>query len=127
MEELENPEDDDCKGIVIDDDSDAVDSISDFFKLKGVCVVGKGSDGEEAYQLFKKLHPKFIILDMNMPKYDGAYAIKKIKDEDPNAKIIVVTGYTNYEFDREEVVAVYSKPYDISQIVKTIEEICKDL
>ena len=59
-----------------------------------------------------------------MPKYDGAYAIKKIKDEDANAKIIVVTGYTNIEFDRDEVVAVYLKPYKMSQILKTIEEIC---
>lgn len=124
MEEPERPENDDCQGIVIDDDPDAVDSISTFLKLKGMCVVGKGYDGEEAYQLFKKFHPKFVILDMNMPKYDGAYAIKKIKDEDPNAKIIVVTGYTNVEFDREDVVAVYTKPYEMSQIIKLIEEIC---
>lgn len=124
MEELPCPEDNNCQGIVIDDDSDAVDSISARLELNGICVVGKGYNGEEAYQLYKSTHPQFVILDMNMPEYDGAYAIKKIKDEDPNAKIIVLTGYTDYVFNRNEVTSIMSKPYNMKQILNVIEEIC---
>jgi len=111
-------------GIVIDDERDAVDSLSEFFELNGICVVAKGYDGEECFQLYVKHKPDFVILDLMMPKYDGVYAIKKIKDEDPNAKIIVVTGFTKYEFNRDDVTAVFTKPFEISEIIKVIKEIC---
>ena len=60
---------------------------------------------------------------MKMPKYDGAYAIKKIKDEDPNAKIIVLTAYTEYDFDVNEVTAVLEKPYRVKDVLEVIEKI----
>ena len=113
-----------CSGIIVDDNPDAVDTLAEYLEFYDISVVGKGYDGEEAYQLFKKLRPKFVILDMTMPKYDGAYAIKKIRAEDPDAKIIVVTGYSDYKFDKQEVVAVFEKPYKMLEIVKLIEEIC---
>ena len=112
----------DCQGIVIDDDPDMVDSISNILEDKGVCIIGKGSNGEEAFQMFKKLRPKFVILDMKMPEYDGAYAIKKIKNEDPNAKIIVLTGYPEYAFDKNEVTAVFTKPFNTDEIVSLIQD-----
>ncbi len=62
-----------------------------------------------------------MILDMKMPKYDGAYAIKKIKNEDPNAKIIILTGYPEYAFDKNEVTAVFTKPFNTSEIVSLIQ------
>lgn len=112
----------DCQGIVIDDDPDAVDSISNILENKGVCIIGKGYNGEEAFQLFKKLRPKFVILDMKMPVYDGVYAIKKIKNEDPNAKIIVLTGYPEYAFDKNKVTAVFIKPFNSAEIVSLIQD-----
>lgn len=111
----------DCQGIVIDDDPDVVDSISNILENKGVCIVGKGYNGEEAFQMFKKLRPKFVILDMKMPEYDGAYAIKKIKNEDSNAKIIVLTAYTEYTFDKNEVTAVFTKPFNIDEVISLIQ------
>jgi len=124
MEVLTYPEDNDCQGIVIDDDIDALDSLSDLLKLKGISIIGKGTNGEEAYQLYKLCHPKFVILDMKMPKYDGAYAIKKIKNEDPSAKIIVLSGYTDFKIDQDEVTAVMLKPYNVKKVIDLIEEIC---
>ena len=112
----------DCQGIIIDDDPDAVDSISQILESRGVCIVGKGYNGEEAFQLFKKLRPKFVVLDMKMPEYDGSYAIKKIKNEDPNAKIIGITGYQEHDFDKNEVIAVFSKPLNMIEIVSFIQD-----
>ena len=124
MEVLTCPEDNDCRGIVIDDDIDALDSLSELLELNGISVIGKGTNGEEAYQLYKLCHPKFVILDMKMPKYDGAYAIKKIKNDDPNAKIIVLSGYTDFKIDQDEVTAVMLKPYDVKKVINLIEGIC---
>jgi len=77
------------RAIVVDDDEDSSDSICQSLEVSGVNVVGKGFDGEQAYQLYKTLIPDVVILDMNMPNYDGAYALEKIKQDFPEAKIIV--------------------------------------
>ena len=111
------------KVIVIDDDHDAVRSLSTLLEMKGVSVEGKGYDGKEAVDLYKDLRPDAVLLDMLMPEYDGKYAIKKIKNDDPDAKIIVLTAYKpNYEFEENEVAAVFDKPYKISEVIEEISK-----
>jgi len=58
-----------------------------------------------------------------MPKYDGVYAIKKIKFQDPKAKILALTGYKDYKIERGLVNKFLYKPYNITELVKTIAEI----
>ncbi len=111
------------RAIVIDDDSDTVEVFTDYLKIKGVDVVGTGSDGKQAFELYQTHKPDIVILDMKMPQYDGKYAIDKIKKEDPDAKIIVVTGYHDYNLAEDEVAAVFYKPYEIDEIIATIKKI----
>jgi len=66
-----------CTGIIVEDDTDMAFALEQYMELEGIKISGKATDGEKGYQLFLKLKPKFVILDMKMPKYDGAYAIKK--------------------------------------------------
>jgi len=107
--------------IVIDDDHDAVRSLSTLLEMKGVNVEGRGYDGKEAFDLYKDLRPNAVLLDMIMPQYDGKYAIRKIKNIDPDAKIVVLTAYRHsYEFEKNEVSAVFDKPYKISEIIEAI-------
>lgn len=108
---------------MVDDDEDTVDVFKDYLKIKGVDVVGTGSNGKEAFDLFQELKPDILILDMKMPEYDGKYAIDKIKKHDPNAKIIVVTGYHDYELAEGEVSAIFYKPYEIDEIMASMKKI----
>ncbi len=109
--------------VVIDDDRDAVRTLSTLLELKGISVEGKGYDGKEAVELYEELRPDAILLDMLMPTYDGKYAIKKIKEQDPEAKIVVLTAYRpSYKFEENEVSAVFDKPYKISKLIEAISQ-----
>ncbi len=109
--------------IVVDDDVDSTKVFAEYLEIKGINVVGIGHDGKEAVDLFKKLHPDLVILDMLMPEYDGKYALDEIKKVDPNAKIIVVSGYYDrYKLKENEVEAIFDKPYNINEIMDAIKK-----
>ncbi len=67
--------------IVVDDDEDCRDTLQETLEISGIEVVGTGADGDEAFQLYEKFLPDVVMLDLNMPIYDGTYAIEKIKDK----------------------------------------------
>jgi len=109
--------------IVIDDDRDSVRTLSTLLEMKGVSVEGKGYDGKDAVELYEDLRPDAVLLDMVMPLYDGKYAIKKIKELDFDARIVVLTAYKpSYEFEENEVAAVFDKPYKISEVIEEISK-----
>ena len=114
-------EQDPIKAIVVDDEEDSLYSICQTLEIGGINVIGQGNDGEEAYQLYKKLKPDIVLLDMNMPNYDGGYALEKITQDYPDAKIIVVTAFTDYTFEKAKAAAVITKPYDFESFLDTIK------
>ena len=56
-------------------------------------VVGQASDGSEAVQLARTLHPDLVILDLMMPNMDGAQATRAILADNPQARIVILTTY----------------------------------
>lgn len=60
---------------------------------KGFAVVGDAANGEEAIAMATKLHPDVIVMDLIMPKMDGAETTKLIRERDPSAKILVLTSF----------------------------------
>ena len=56
-------------------------------------VVGEANDGEKAVVAFRALNPDVTLLDMVMPRMDGLEAIRAIKSEFPQARILVLTSF----------------------------------
>lgn len=56
-------------------------------------LVGEASDGVEAVDLAMSLQPDVILLDLMMPNKTGIEAIQEIKEENPDARILVVTNF----------------------------------
>jgi len=109
--------------IVVDDDRDTVEVFSQYLEMKGIQVVGKGYNGLEACELYKELRPDVLVLDMKMPEYDGQYAINMIKKADPKARIMVVTGYSEYQLEDLEIDAIFYKPYNVDKVVDALKKI----
>ena len=65
--------------------------LKDLIVEAGFRVVGEGSNGEEAIELYQDTQPDVVLLDITMPKMDGLTALKKILALDPDAKIIMVS------------------------------------
>ncbi len=59
----------------------------------GLEVVGEAADGEEAVFKVRLLKPDVILMDLVMPRKDGIEAIKEIKQDDPEARILVLTSF----------------------------------
>lgn len=59
----------------------------------GMQVVGEAATGREAVNLARTLQPDVILIDMVMPEMDGPEAITLIKQENPKARILVLTSF----------------------------------
>lgn len=60
-------------------------------------IVGEGSNGQEAVDLFRQLQPDITLMDLRMPALSGAEAIRQIRGEFPAARIIVLTTFDGDE------------------------------
>ena len=56
-------------------------------------LIGEASDGDEAVKLARSLQPDVILLDLIMPNKTGIEAIIEIKEDNPDARILVVTSF----------------------------------
>lgn len=61
---------------------------------EGMEVVGTAANGEEAVIRVAHLQPDVILLDLQMPKKSGIEAIAEIKEDNPDARILVLTSFS---------------------------------
>ncbi len=112
--------------IVIDDDEDTVRLFSKFLEENDINVIGNGFDGVTVVKLFKQTKPDVVLIDLNMPPNgSGFYAIKKIQEIDPKAKIIAVTADGSYSVEEKLeklCIPLIHKPFKMDQVISIIRE-----
>jgi DNA-binding NarL/FixJ family response regulator len=61
-------------------------------------IVGEAPDGAEAVDLYQRMRPDVVLMDLQMPRVDGPEATRRIRAIDPAARILVLTTYGTDEF-----------------------------
>ena len=78
-----------AKVLIVDDASFMRMTIRQMLEKNGHEVVGEAGDGIEAVKRFIEVKPEVVLLDITMPEMNGVEALKRIKELDSSAKVII--------------------------------------
>lgn len=73
------------------------------WEKEGYIFCGEASDGELAYPMIIKEKPDILITDIRMPFMDGLELCKLVKKELPNIKILILSGYDEFDYVKEAI------------------------
>jgi two-component system, NarL family, response regulator LiaR len=80
--------------LIVDDHSVVREGLRTFLELQdGLEVVGEAADGEEAIVSATRLRPNVILMDLVMPQLGGVAAMRRLREEVPDARVIVLTSF----------------------------------
>jgi CheY-like chemotaxis protein len=108
--------------LVVDDDPNIVKTYKLVLESVGYSV-DTARNGIEAIFKSKKVHHDLIIIDMNLPDMLGNQLADQIREEKPDIKIIMITGYSSYmeeldELNIDEMLMKPIPPEDLVEIAK---------
>lgn len=111
--------------LLVDDEEQFLNVFSERLKTRGL-KIDTATSGEEAVKKSKGKNLDAIILDLAMPGMDGLETLKKLKSENPDLQVIMLTGHgsleTGIEAMKEGAFDFIEKPVDISKIMEKIGE-----
>lgn len=96
-------------------------------KEPGMSIVGEAENGEETVNLSRKTAPHVAIIDVTMPDLNGIEATRKIIKENPNIKVVGLSGHPDRHFVREMLKAGASayilKQTAFDELIRAIHEV----
>ncbi len=111
--------------LLVDDEEEFLKVLSQRLEGRGM-KVDTSTTGEAAIEKTKAKGFDAIVLDLAMPGVDGMETLKRIKSENPDLQIIMLTGHASVdkgvEAIKEGAVDFMEKPVDLNKLLKKIEE-----
>jgi two-component system, cell cycle response regulator len=105
------------KILVIDDETEIRGLLCEVLQEEGFEVFG-AADGVEGLKLFHDIKPDLVITDVKMPRKDGLYVLKGVKDAKSDVDVIILTGYSD---EATAIECLQSGAYDY--LLKPVEDI----
>ncbi|MDQ0899390.1 MULTISPECIES: response regulator [unclassified Paenibacillus] len=111
---------------IIDDIASVIEGISTKidWERHNIHVCGTGLNGEQGLKLVEQHRPGIIVTDIRMPIIDGLEFTRRAKEMNPDSKIILLTGYNDFEYAQKAVQLgafdFITKPFSLEQIEQAV-------
>ena len=91
--------------LLVDDETDVLEAMKKKidWEALGFCLAGTAENGQEALEMAEQLHVDVVMTDIKMPYMDGLTLCKKLKENYRNIKVVIYSGFDDFEFAREAV------------------------
>ena len=90
------------KILIVDHEDYITDLFSQFFRGRGL-IVRKANNGGNALKIYENFSPDIIISDVSMPVMDGIELVYEIRKQNPDQRIILITGQPISETTKEQL------------------------
>jgi len=78
---------------LVDDQALIRQGIAGLLAVAGIEVVGEAADGQAAVDLIAQTSPDVVLLDMRMPRFDGIWALERLRDDGVDVPVLVLTTF----------------------------------
>ncbi|MCR4706114.1 MAG: response regulator [Lachnospiraceae bacterium] len=117
-----------AKNILICDDAAFMRMmIKDILTKNGYNVAGEAENGLKAIEKYAEVKPDLVLLDITMPEMDGIQALKKIKESDPNALVIMCSAMGQQAMVIESIQAgakdFIVKPFQADRVLEAVKKV----
>lgn len=114
--------------LIVEDDENTAKLYREVVELDENYVVLSSSNGPDAIRQYVDNHPDLVLIDIEIPLLDGCKTIEQIKQLDPKAYIVIISGQIQPEGDCVSIVEKYNiqflfKPIDVNDILKLTKNI----
>jgi PAS domain S-box-containing protein len=114
--------------LLVEDEKNMLDLLEKTLVQQGYQVL-TAADGETALNVYRRSKEGIdvVLLDIGLPKVAGRDVLLKIKNENPDVKVVIASGYLEpelkSEIDRAGVKYFLSKPYRPDEVVRTLQSL----
>ena len=117
-----------AKNILICDDAAFMRMmIKDILTKNGYNVAGEAENGAKAVEKYNELKPDLVLMDITMPEMDGIQALKKIKETDSSALIIMCSAMGQQAMVIESIQAgakdFIVKPFQADRVIEAVKKV----
>ncbi|MBF0410629.1 MAG: response regulator [Candidatus Riflebacteria bacterium] len=112
--------------LIVDDAAFMRMMIRDILSKNGYEVLGEAQTGKEAVELYKKLKPDLVTMDITMPEMNGIDAVKAIKSLDPGARIVMCSAMGQQAMVIDAIQAgardFVVKPFQPNRVIEAVQK-----
>ena len=111
------------KLLIVDDEADIREFAKHFFEKRGIEVL-TAAGGREALDLIAKESPDLVLLDIRMEELTGVEVLRRLREENNDVKVVMVTGVTDdaivMEAEELGVLGYIHKPLVLDELEKVV-------
>ncbi len=113
--------------LVVDDASFMRMMVKEILSKNGYEIAGEAENGQKAIEKYNELNPDLVIMDITMPEVDGIEAVKRIKAEHPEAKIVMCSAMGQQAMVIEAIQAgakdFIVKPFQADRVLEAVKKV----